>query len=150
MEANLNLRFDCQDATNRQKIISILESDTRPCFADEVPSEYRYIFEALEYVESPNSIKTVGGTTIHAYYFLHGDYEEDMCDLLVGLIKVGVRGLVAYSEADEEIIFMYEKNGKLTQFNKWDEDRVDAARGEEDIIYAYLDELSKTLYAAND
>jgi hypothetical protein len=146
MEANLTLRFECDDLNIRRNIVTILKEDSRPTFADEVDEAYRYIFEALEYVESPETIKTPGTTTVHAYFLLHGDYDEDTCNLLEGLYKCKVQRLVTFLEADDDIQLLYEQNGKIKQLDEWDEDRMDDARDDLQSTFTYLDELSKQLY----
>ena len=146
LEANFALRFDCENAVIRRKVIEFLNDDTRPVFIEDVEKQYEYLFNALEYVENPDSLDIVGETTVHAYFLLGGDYEQDMMDLLKSFLKAKVQYLVAYLEADDDIVFIYEQKGKFKEYKKWDEDRVDEARADSNKGFAYLDELSHQLY----
>lgn len=148
MEANLMVRFACESPELRAKVMQFLTEEGRPVFEDEVERVYRKLFRALEYTEIPKEMYLFGETGVHAYFFLGGNYEEDMVDLLKDLLKAGVQGLVAYVESGDDIQFVYVYAGKLKALPKkqWSKKRVIAANNDLQKSFAYLDELSAVLY----
>ena len=145
MEANLSLRLDCETRSVRDKLAEYLSADGRPIFEDDVEPEYRTFFNKIEDIEYPESIESVGETTVHAYFFLGSDFSEDTEAILYALLDVGVTGLVAYLEADDYIEFFFGNNGGLGVYADWDEKRVNQARNDLKKGFTYLDEISQTL-----
>lgn len=148
MEANLMVRFACESPELRTKIMQFLTEDGRPVFEDEVERKYRKLFRALEYTEIPKEMYLFDETGVHAYFFLGDNYEEDMVDLLKDLLKAGVQRLLAYVESGDDIQFAYVHAGKLKTLPKkqWSKKRVTAANNDLQKSFAYLNELSATLY----
>jgi hypothetical protein len=145
MEANLSIRFDCATTAERDKIVEYLSAEGRPVFEEEVEPEYRAFFNKIEELEYPESLESTGEKTVHAYFFLGGEFSEDAEAILYALLNAGVINLVAYLEADDYIEFFIGKDGSLGIYSNWEEKCVDQARNNLSKGFKYLDEISQKI-----
>lgn len=114
MEANCCIIFDMPNQTLRDKTAEFLTEGTRPIFEDEVEPDYRNLFNALEYTEYPEDLRKISDKTIHAYFFMGGDFDEDISYFFNCLHKAGALHAIAAVEADEfEGLIYLDANGNL-------------------------------------
>jgi len=114
MEANCCIIFDMPNQTLRNKTADFLTEDSRPIFDDEVEPDYRDLFNALEYTEYPEDLRKVSDKTIHAYFFMGGNFDEDVHYFFNCLHKAGALHAIAAVDADDyEGLIYLDDNGNL-------------------------------------
>ncbi|HEY9052534.1 MAG TPA: hypothetical protein VIQ03_13365 [Gammaproteobacteria bacterium] len=92
------------------------DSDARPVFEDEVETEFRPLFNALEYTEYAEDLRKAGETGIHAYFFMGSDFDEDVRYFFKCLHEAGALHAFASIEANEfeGLIYMDAKGSVKT------------------------------------
>ena len=97
----------------RDKAIDFLTKGNRPVFDDEVEPEFKDLFNAFEYVEYPENLRSKGEATINAYFFMGSNFTDDLQDFFDCLQNAGALNVFATIEADdyEELIIM-DNNGQ--------------------------------------
>jgi hypothetical protein len=101
VEAGCCIIFDMPSQDLRDKAAEFLAEDSRPVFEDEVAPEYRTLFNALEYTEYADDLRIAADKSIHAYFLMGGDFDDDVRYFFDCLHKAGAEIAVAAIEADE-------------------------------------------------
>ena len=98
----------------RDKAAEFLTEDHRPVFEDEIEPVYRKLFNALEYTEYADDLRRFADRTIHAYFLMGGDFDDDLRYFFDCLHKGGAEIAVAAIEADEfEGLIYMDAHGKI-------------------------------------
>ena len=137
MEAGLILRLECTDTDQCDFVYLMLDNAAdRPMDEDEVSSEYRDAFSALEDIEIPEYVGKHGDTTIEATWTLGGaDIEGDVEEILKCLKKCQVQDAFAILAGDEGWFELWILNqGKISSDDEWNGESL------EDLIYADEDD----------
>lgn len=114
MEANCCIIFDMPDQVLRDKAVEFLTEESRPVFEDEVEPQYRTLFNALEYTEYADDLRKVADKSIHAYFLMGGDFDDDIRYFFDCLHKAGALIAIAAIEADEfEGLVHMDAKGKI-------------------------------------
>ena len=164
METNCCLIFDLPTKALRDKAAEFLTVGSRPVFEDEVEPEFQSLFNALEYTEYADDLRIDGNTGIHAYFFMGGDFDEDVRYFFKCLHDAGTLNAFAAIEADEfEGLLCMDGNGRIkTLGNEYrkimkfvdvtdDEELDDEEDTEDDLatFYQRLEQVKKHWMAEN-
>ncbi|MCG7985378.1 MAG: hypothetical protein JAY90_21870 [Candidatus Thiodiazotropha lotti] len=116
MEANCCVICDMPTSKLRDKAFEFLTEGNRPVFEDEIEPVYRKLFNALEYTEYPEDLRKISDKTICAYFFMGGDFDEDVRYFFKCLHEGGTLHAFAAIDADEfeGLIHMDEKGNIQT------------------------------------
>lgn len=119
MEANCCVIFDMPNQSLRDKTAEFLSEDKRPVFEDEVEPQFHPLFNALEHTEYADDLQKVGQKTIHAYFFMGGDFDEDVEYFFECLHKSGATLAIAAIEADDfEGLVHMDRSGYIKTLGK--------------------------------
>jgi len=114
MEANCCIILDMPNQDLRDKAAEFLTEDHRPVFEDEVEPAYRSLFNALEFTEYADNLRIVADKSIHAYFLMGGNFDDDVRYFFDCLHKGGALIAIAAIEADEfEGLIHMDAEGKV-------------------------------------
>jgi len=147
MEAQVFIRFEARDIVAADWVDTMLGDDP-PIFEDELPEVYRYLFEVLEDLRTPEGFKRSAKYRFDLSFVMGGSWEENLRSIVKLLSAISDKPIFVYYWMDElEGFLVSTKEQKLTNIDNWAEDikqqGIKKSVTSDSWIYKYFNFLAK-------
>ncbi|GLQ32396.1 hypothetical protein [Litoribrevibacter albus] len=129
METHALIRFDCSSSETLKRVHYYLDSDTRPCFEEDVPVSELPVFETMEFAPSP--IKIINDGLVIDSLFENAEFEE-LNSMIKALSRWTDHCYLFFADDEEYKAYFELKEGQLVGIY---------SLGEDDILDEHLHDL---------